>query len=130
MSENEPNLHVNDIRVFVPARNFAESLRFYTRLGWTLNWQTDDASLAELELAGNRILLQNFYVKDWAHNFVFYISVDDAYAWHAHVSQILASEAFGDARVKSPVHEAHGALTTHVWDPGGLLIKFSQMLND
>ena len=48
--------------VFVPAKDFGESMGFYEAMGWRVNWRAEDDSLAELELAGNRVYLQNFYV--------------------------------------------------------------------
>lgn len=128
MNENQLNLAVSDIRTFVPARDFQQSLRFYTRLGWRLNWQADDSTLAELELADCRFLLQDFYVKAWANNFMLQVIVSDASAWHQHVSQILQAESFDYARLNLPKEEPYGALVTHVWDPSGVLIHFTELL--
>ncbi len=63
-----------DIKVFVPAKDFKLSLDFYQKLGWTKNWQHEEG-LAELEMAGVRFYLQNFYQKNWADNFMLYIPV-------------------------------------------------------
>ncbi|MBZ0294234.1 MAG: hypothetical protein K8L99_16850 [Anaerolineae bacterium] len=129
MAETSLNLTATDVRVFVPALDFEQSLRFYTLLGWTLIMKTDDNSLAELELADCRFWLQSYYVKDWANNFMFQVSVKDAAAWYTHVSKILEAEKFANARVNPPKQESYGAITTHVWDPSGVLIHFSQYLN-
>ena len=126
MADSSPIPTATDIRVFVPALDFEQSLRFYTRLGWTLKWQADDNSLALLEFAHSRFFLQNFYVKAWAENFVFQVLVDDAAAWHDHVAALLAAESFGQARVNTPRKEPFGAITTHVWDPSGVLINLTQ----
>lgn len=130
MSQTQLNLKATDLRIFVPALDFEQSLRFYTRLGWTLNWKTDDNSLAELELAGVRFFLQNYYAEEWANNFMFQVSVDDASAWYEHVSKILDEENFDNARLNPPKKESYGAITTHVWDPSGVLIHFSQYLDE
>ena len=50
----------SDVKVFVPAMNFRQSLEFYKAMGWNINWRADD-SLAELELADCRFYLQNYY---------------------------------------------------------------------
>lgn len=130
MTDNQPAPAASDVRVFVPAMDFEQSLRFYTRLGWSLNWKTDDGNLAELMLADCRFLLQNFYVKLWAENFVIHVTVADAAAWYDHVRRVLADDSFDHARVKPPFKEPHGAITTPVWDPSGVLINFSQFTGD
>ena len=37
---------------------------------WKVNWRAEDDTLAELELAGNRVYLQNYYNEGWANNFM------------------------------------------------------------
>lgn len=115
-----------DVKVFVPTLDFDESVRFYTALGWRLNWQ--EQGLAEVELADVRLYLQKFYAKEWAENFMIYINVEDATAWHQHISQILADNDFSNARVAPPKQESYGALVTYVWDPSGVLLHFAQKL--
>jgi predicted lactoylglutathione lyase len=41
----------SDIRVFVPAKDFALSKSFYMALGWQLNWDDADAWYSLLHLA-------------------------------------------------------------------------------
>jgi hypothetical protein len=45
--------------------------------------------LALIELADRRLYLQDYYVKEWAESFVIFIVVDDAQAWHDHISAAL-----------------------------------------
>ncbi|MEM7130424.1 MAG: VOC family protein [Chloroflexota bacterium] len=115
-----------DLKVFTPTRDFNESLQFYTTLGWQLNWQ--DAGLAEIELAGTRLYLQNYYTKEWAENFMIYVSVDDAQAWYDHVHTILQKGEFISARVEPPKKESYGAIVTYMWDPCGILVHFAQQV--
>lgn len=113
----------NDVKVFVPAKDFQLSLDFYVALGWKMNWN-HESSLAEMELAGCRFLLQDFYVKQWANNFMFYIEVEDAQEWFLHVRTILNQEGkFKKCNVNPPKQEPHGK-ATYVWDPSGVLIHF------
>lgn len=121
-----PNLNASDVRVFMPAKDFATSKSFYTALGWKLT--EIDEGLAVLELADRRLYLQNYYVKDWADNFMIHITVEDAQAWHDHVSAVLGGSKFLDARVQAPKQEPepYGALVTYVWDPSGVLLHFAQ----
>lgn len=123
------NLLVKDIKVFVPAMNFEESLEFYERLGWHRNWLADDSSLAVLELASTRFYLQNYYNKDWANNFMMHITVEDARAWWQHASEVISHSNYKYARLQEPRFESYGALVTHVWDPSGVLLHFAQFLD-
>ncbi|MBN9429022.1 MAG: hypothetical protein J0H09_21185 [Burkholderiales bacterium] len=118
------DLSINDIRVFVPAKDFALSKNFYLALGWTETWS--DANLALMEAASHRFYLQNYYAKEWAENFMLHVSVNDARAWHEHASASIASNRFPGARVGGPKQEPYGALVTYVWDPSGVLIHFAQ----
>ena len=117
-----PNPIATDVRVFAPAKDLDTSIGFYTALGWRLVWRDD--GLAELELAGHRFLMQNYYAKDWAENFMFHISVDDAAAWHAHAETVVAQ--YPGTRVAPPKREPYGAVVTYVWDPCGVLLHFAQ----
>jgi hypothetical protein len=116
-----------DVKVLVPAKNFNESLEFYTSLGWKQNWQ--DESLAELELAGCRFYLQNYYKQEWANNFMMHITVSDARAWWEHAAKVIAEGKYQYARLNEPKQENYGALVTYVWDPSGVLLHFAQRLN-
>ncbi len=115
---------VKDVKVFVPTLDFDESLRFYTALGWRLNWRHEE--LAEVELAGVRLYLQKFYAKEWAENFMIYVVVADAAAWYDHIAAVLEDHDFSQARVAPPKEEPYGAIVTYVWDPCGVLIHFAQ----
>ncbi|MEM1093545.1 MAG: VOC family protein [Bacteroidota bacterium] len=116
----------SDTKPFVPARDFEMSLAFYQALGWTLNWR--NGGLAELELADSRFLLQDFYVKAWAENWMLFVEVESADVWHAHAQAAIETGAYGDAGVQPPKDEAYGARVTYVSDPSGVLLHFAQIL--
>ena len=120
------SLAVTDVRPFVPAEDFQRSLAFYTALGWTTLW-SDGGGLALLSLGGRQIMLQDFYVKDWAENSMLVVEVADAVAWYRHVERCLAEGDFGSARVAEPQQQDWGALVTYVWDPCGVLLHFTQL---
>ena len=122
---NDDRLAVHDVRAFVPAEQFSTSKAFYQALGWTTVW-SDDTGLALMQLGGYRFMLQDYYVKDWAENFVLTIVVADARAWHTHVSDAVRGGQFGDARVAEPKVEDWGATVTYAWDPCGVLLHFTQ----
>ncbi|MEM7018736.1 MAG: VOC family protein [Pseudomonadota bacterium] len=119
-----PNLNVIQIRTFVPAKDFEISKSFYLDLGWEIIW--DDDHLAVMENADQCFYLQNYYVKDWADNFMLHVSVDDAESWKQHVSKLIEKGKYPGIRVDGPKQESYGALVTYVWDPSGILIHFAQ----
>jgi catechol 2,3-dioxygenase-like lactoylglutathione lyase family enzyme len=121
-----PAPSASDVKVFVPARNFDRSLRFYEALGWTQNARHD--GLAEIELAGVRLYVQDFYVPAWAENFMIYMVVENAQLWHEHVRDVIQQGDFPGARVEPPTHEDYGALVTYVWDPSGVLIHCAESI--
>ena len=119
-------MRATDVKVFVPAKEFDTSLEFYKAIGWQLNWR--QGGLAELELGNVRFFLQDFYVEQWAHNFMMYIDVTDAQGWYEHISKVIAGGDFDTARLNPPKKEEHGALVTYVWDPCGVLLHFAERL--
>jgi uncharacterized glyoxalase superfamily protein PhnB len=123
----ERNLSVTDLRVFVPSRDFELSRAFYTALGFATLWSDD--TMALLELGGHRIMLQNYFVRNWAENFMITIEVGDVDDWYDHVVELLSDGGFGDARISEPADEDWGARVAHLWDPCGVLIHFTQWLD-
>ncbi|MEQ9586800.1 MAG: hypothetical protein RJS97_02380 [Parvibaculaceae bacterium] len=114
----------HDVKVFVPSKEFELSLSFYERLGWRVNWK--EGGLAEIELAEARSYLQDFYAKEWAENFMLYVVVEDAAAWHKHIVSTLANGDFPSACVQPPKKQEYGAIVTFAHDPCGILIHFAQ----
>lgn len=112
---------IKDLKVYMPAKDFEQSKRFYTALGFTMSegW----GGTADFELNGNRFRLQDYYVREWANNFMVVMGVDDAEAWHQHAKRIADSGEFEGIRIKSP-EVVDGWLVLHVWDPSGVLLIF------
>jgi len=120
------NLTATDVKVFVPAKNFQESIQFYEALGWKIEFRAEDDGIALLSLADSRFYLQNYYNKEWADNFMLHIMVEDAQAWWHHASAVITNGNYQNVRVNEPKEESYGALVTHVWDPSGVLLHFAQ----
>ena len=104
------NLDLNSMNVDVPAKDFELSKRFYTALGFTLTeaW----GGSFDCRLGNSLFRLQNYYVKDWANNFMLMFDVDDAKGCYAHVKPIIDSGEFGDARTMLP-EAVTGSLRSH-----------------
>jgi hypothetical protein len=80
---------------------------------------------ADFELSGRRFRLQDYYVKDWAENFMVVLPVDDVEAWHQHASKIAESGEFDSVRIQPP-EAVDDFLVLHVTDPSGVLLIFVQ----
>jgi hypothetical protein len=122
-NQNNTKLGIRDLKVYMPAKDFEQSKRFYTALGFKMSegW----GGTADFELNGNSFRLQNYYVKDWANNFMVVIGVDDVEAWHQHVRRIFESGDFDNVRIKRP-EKIDDSMVLHVIDPSGVLLVFVQ----
>jgi hypothetical protein len=116
-------LTIQDFKVYMPAKDFETSKRFYQALGFKMSegW----GGTADFELNGCSFRLQDYYVKAWAENFMVKIGVDDIKAWHQRASEIADSGEFGKIGVKPP-EAVETFLVLHVVDPSGVLLVFVQ----
>ncbi len=94
-------LSVKEFKVYMPAKDFEKSKRFYQALGFKMSegW----GGTADFELNGCSFRLQDYYVKEWAENFMVKIGVDDIKAWHrARVSlpRVASSTTLASSRPK------------------------------
>ncbi|MBN8646958.1 MAG: bleomycin resistance protein [Caulobacterales bacterium] len=114
-----------DQRPFLATKDFKRSIDFYSRLGWQSIYQ--DADLALMENGASRFFLQNAFLKDWAHNTMLHLIVDDAQKWYEEAKKAKLEGGFEEVIVHPPRREAYGALATHVIDPAGILVFFAQL---
>ena len=111
--------NVVDLKAFVPAKDFALSRRFYLDLGFTEKWGNDQA--AELQLGGFRFLLQNFYVKEHAENFMMHLMVENADDWWERVQSLGLKEKYSLYMAKPPALQPWGLRVLYLTDPTGVL---------
>ncbi len=78
---------------------------------------------ADFSLNGHAFRLQDYYVQDWANNFMFVIGVEEVRVWHELVTRLLESHNFPGMRVNAP-EQVDDLLVLHVWDPSGVLLVF------
>ena len=107
------------ILTFVPARDFELSCRFYEALGFRPADEDPDVRYYGRGTTG--FLLQNFYVKKWANNFMMAMHVEDLDPWWEQVEAVVASGEFPGVRAKSPRLEDWGMRVAYLWDPSGVL---------
>src|SRR3954467_13941108 len=112
-----------EIKAFVPAKDFDLSKRFYEDLGFEVAWSSDD--LACLKHGNASFLLQKFYDKAHADNFMMHIQVEDVAAWWRHVeTQQLAAKY--KVRTDPPADRPWGMRDFVIIDPTGVLWRIGQ----
>jgi uncharacterized glyoxalase superfamily protein PhnB len=111
----------HSILTFVPSKDFETSTSFYRALGFEVSSDDDVRHCSSGEAA---FLLQDFYVKAWANNFMMAMHVDDGQAWLDRADAI-ASE-FPGVRTTPMELQDWGQLVGHIWDPTGVLWHITQ----
>ena len=110
---------VTDIKAFVPTKDAELSKQFYRDLGFTVTWSEDD--IAELQIGAFRFLLQSFFVKEHAHNFMMTLNVEDADAWWAHIQRVDFAKKYPGIMCEPPRMQPWGIRVLYLSDPSGVL---------
>jgi hypothetical protein len=98
-----PSRTVSAMRPMVPAKDLDTSMRFYIELGFQPRPLTD--GLVEMQLGVFSIILQDYYVREWADNFVVHVTVSDVGAWWNHIVSLDLPARY---RVKVQAPESQG----------------------
>ena len=113
------NLQASELRTFLPSKDYDESTRFYVDLGFEVAWAEDEVK--EMRIAGFSFLLQNYYQKDWADNFMMQLKVTDLDAWWRHIEGKDLAARYKGVRAKKPTVYPWGLREIHLIDPAGVL---------
>ena len=105
-------------RPFLPAKDFELSKRFYEALGFE---KLLDASVAIFRMGRGEFLLQPYYQKEWAENFMMQLMVDDLDEWWRHIQSLDLPGSFGVTPPKAPALQSWGLRIAYVIDPSGVL---------
>lgn len=117
------NLAPVEIKAFVPAFDFNESKAFYQALGFAMPWSSDD--LAYLRYGHASFLLQAFFVREHAENFMMHLQVENVDDWHAHVRASDVEARFG-VKASEPTDQPWGMRDFTLVDPSGVLWRIGQ----
>lgn len=117
------NLEAVEIKAFVPAKDFDLSRRFYTDLGFTEAWASED--MAYFHAGNSSFLLQKFYVKEHAENFMMHLLVQDVEAWWQLVESRQLGKKYG-VRVNPPEDRPWGMRDFTIDDPTSVLWRIGQ----
>ncbi len=110
-------------RPFMPARDFDLSKRFYEALGFA---KVLDSEVAIFNAGSGGFILQRYYQKDWAENFMMQLIVDDLDAWWAHIQRLDLPKRFGVPPPKAPAVQPWGLREAYIVDPSGVLWHVAQ----
>lgn len=105
-------------RAFVPARDFDLSKKFYEALGFE---KILDGDVAIFEVGSSGFILQRYYQKEWAENFMMQLMVDDLDAWWRHIGGLDLPGKFNVPSPKAPAMQPWGLRIAYVVDPSGVL---------
>jgi uncharacterized glyoxalase superfamily protein PhnB len=94
-------------------------------MGFELAWSSDD--LAYFHAGGPSFLLQRFYVKEHADNFMMHMHVEDVESWWRHVCLKQLDTKYG-VRVLPPADRPWGIRDFTVDDPTGVLWRIGQTI--
>jgi catechol 2,3-dioxygenase-like lactoylglutathione lyase family enzyme len=116
-----------EAKAFVPSKDFALCKQFYQDLGFELGWSSDD--LAYLRNGNSSFLLQRFYKKEHAENFMMHLLVEDVEAWWRHV-QAQGVVARYNVRAEAPADRPWGIRDFVINDPTGVLWRIGQNIGE
>lgn len=119
----EANMESIEIKAYVPARDFELSERFYGDLGFEIERLGGD--LAYLHVGRSSFLLQRFYVKEHADNFMMHMLVPDVEAWWQRVVSQRLAERYG-VMAQPPEDRPWGIRDFVLNDPTGVLWRIGQ----
>jgi catechol 2,3-dioxygenase-like lactoylglutathione lyase family enzyme len=119
LPSKEDALIVDDIRVFIPSKNFDESNEFYCDLGFTADYVTDNLSI--FENGECSFFLQRFYNKDLAENLMLQICV-------LNIESAFQKASSARHKVKiTPIETQPWGKVFYVWGPAGELLHVTQL---
>lgn len=111
-----------ELKTFVPSKDFVQSKQFYQDLGFKLEWEAE--KIAQFRVGDYKFFLQDYYVKDWADNFMMYLVVDDVDAWWQYIQETGVAEKY-QILLKAPQDYPWGMREIHMLDPTGVFWHFA-----
>lgn len=115
------NLTIVEIKAFVPARDFERSMAFYAALGFTR--ASIGGGVACFHFGPSSFLLQDFYVREHAENFVMHLLVDNVGDWHRHAKAVAAQF---DVAISEPGDREWAMRDFTLADPSGVLWRIGR----
>nr|WP_041420267.1 VOC family protein [Shewanella violacea] len=115
-------MKVDDIRVFIPSKDYEVSKSFYQALGFEMDHVTDDLSL--FQNGESSFFLQKFYNEDLAKNLMLQLSVVDINDAFETISNL---DGF-DIKYQ-PIKSEPWGQVVYLWGPSGELWHVTEFSN-
>lgn len=112
-------MQVDDIRAFVPSKNYSVSKSFYHALGFEMDYVSEDLTL--FTNGECSFFLQRFYNQTFANNLMLQLSVLDI----AHAYATLSNLTGFDIRFE-PIKEEPWGKVMSLWGPSGELWQITE----
>jgi hypothetical protein len=123
-----PNAQLADgvvaLRPWVPAKDFEISKQFYADLGFELRPLGD--KLVHVGLGTFGFLLQDYFVREWAENFMMHMLVSNLDEWWESIDALKFESRYGVRAPIPPKLEPWGLRVAYVFDPSGVLWHFAE----
>ncbi len=117
------SMKIEQIRSFLPSKDFGISKAFYKDLGFNLLWE--DEELAVFGEENQSFFLQKYYVKEWAENLMmqlFVLDLEETFNKFQSVAQKYSVKII-------PIFDADYGRTFHIIGPSGELWHITQAKN-
>ena len=117
------NLHVTEVKAFVPTKDFELSKQFYQDLGFTM--ASEGGGVAYFHHGHASFLLQDFCVEEHINNFMMHLLVESVDDWYQHIKDVGILEKY---QVKvEPIELQPWRMRDFVlFDPSGVLWRIAQ----
>ncbi|MEM9805117.1 MAG: VOC family protein [Cyanobacteria bacterium P01_D01_bin.56] len=121
-----PNYKTTEIKAFVPSKDFDLCKDFYVDIGFELKWA--DSDLAYFAAGNSSFLLQNFYVKEHADNFMMHLLVESADDWWERIKERKIDERY-DVSLGEPEDREWKIRDFTLIDPTGVLWRIGNNID-
>jgi hypothetical protein len=111
------------VRPFLPAKDYEVSKAYYEALGFE---KLLDGEVAIFRVGAGGFILQRYYQKEWAENFMMQLMVDDLDVWWAHIERLDLSRRFNVPAPTAPAMQPWGLRIAYLVDPSGVLWHVAQ----
>lgn len=117
------NLKTVEIKTFIPSKDYQLCKQFYTDLGFTL--ASDTEGVAYFYRDHCSFLLQDFYQKKLAENFMMHLLVEDIESWYQQLEKSNIADRYS-VKMTEIAEQPWGMLDFVLYDPSGVVWRIAQ----
>lgn len=117
-------MEIQNIRTFLPCKDFLVSKQFYLDLGFPVLWESEELICFGTEK--QNFFLQAYYNKDLADNFMMQLHVSNIETLYKRAEKLV--EIYKGTKIK-PIFLADYGRTFHLIDPTGVLWHMTEFDN-